>query len=261
MVIIVFNELKSEAKTNVLKNYKYLFLPILLHEIFSSLAIGIFDVGFLKNYSFLVSLILITMLIIIKFVFLPITVIIYFKIGIYILDKKKFHLPEVVRFLNCNNILKIAATSFVPNIIDFSYSLFKYFKAEFNSFLLYYLLIFIFLTIGYYAEYKFFICNYSLIVMCSSPKEILNFSFKTMKHKIADYIKYDISFVSWYLIVLIIGIIGVFILSLMNIEVTHFRFAISSGFGIMFFYRPYRFFSNLLYAKYLTENRKHNFVS
>ena len=254
----MFKDIKLQSKTNVLKNYKNIFLPVLLYEIFLSLAISIFDIGFFNGNYFLKSLLLFILLISIDFVVLPIIVIIYYKISICILDNKKVNINEVTPFLKFNNILKITAVSFVPNLINFSYSLVKYFKAEFNSVLFYYLLVFILLTVRYYVEYKFFICNYSLVLMNSSSKEILNFSFKTMKHKMLNYIKYDISFILWYLVITIIGIIGVFILKLVNIEATQFRFAISSVFGVMLFYRPYRFFSDLLYAKKLSQTKNNS---
>ena len=238
----------------VLKNYKYLFLPILLYEIFTSLIINCFDFCFSTNYPTFLLILFISLLISIEFVLLPTIVVIYFRIGICILNNKNFHKTDIISFLTRNNLLKIILVSFIPNLVDISYSLFKCYKAQMNSSIFYFIINFLLLIITYYTEYKFFICNYELALMRYTPKDILCFSFSTMKHKLLNYIKYDISFIFWDLIIIIGGIVGVSVLNLINIEVMHFEILISSAFGIMFFYRPYRFFSNLLYSEHLIKN-------
>lgn len=250
----MFGKIKSQAKITFMRNYKYLFGLIFLYEILSSLVIRIFDFRFSTDYSPFIAVIIIALLVVVKFVLLPVTVVIFFRTGICILERKTVSVNDTVRFLTGNKLLRIITVNLVPTLVNLSYSLLKCFKASFNSSMLYYVIAFALLITEYYTEYKFFICNYNLARLSSGAKEIITFSLGTMKHKLSDYIKYELSFILWYLMILIVEIIGLYFLNLMNSDVTQLRFVTTSAFGVMFFFLPYKLFSNLLYAESLTNN-------
>lgn len=259
-MIIVFGKIKSQAKKTVMRSYKYFFVLIFLYEIFSSLAIRIFDFCFSTDSSPFIAVILIALLVTVKFVLLPVTVVIFFRTGICISDGKAVSVNDTVRFLTGNKVLKIITVNFAPILVNLSYSLLRCFKAAFNSSMLYYVIASALLITEYYTEYKFFICNYNLARLSSGTKEIITFSLGTMKHKLSDYIKYELSFILWYLIILIVEFIGLYFLNLINIDAMQLRFITSSAFGVMFFFLPYKLFSNLLYAEYLTNNTNNELI-
>ena len=66
-MIIVFGKIKSQAKKTVMRSYKYFFVLIFLYEIFSSLAVRIFDFCFSTDSSPFIEVILIALLVAVKF--------------------------------------------------------------------------------------------------------------------------------------------------------------------------------------------------
>lgn len=256
----MFEKIKSQAKITVMRNYKYFFWLIFLYEILSSLIIRIFGFRFSTDYSPFIAVIIIALLVVVKFVLLPVIVVIFFRTGICILERKTISVNDTVRFLTGNKVLRIMAVNFVPTLVNLSCSLLRCFKAAFNSSMLYYVIASALLITEYYTEYKFFICNYNLARLSSGTKEIITFSLGTMKHKLSDYIKYELSFILWYLIILIVEFIGLYFLNLINIDAMQLRFITSSAFGVMFFFLPYKLFSNLLYAEYLTNNTNNELI-
>lgn len=156
-MIVVFGKIKSQAKITVMRSYKYFFVLIFLYEILSSLAIRIFDFCFSTDYSPFIAVIIIALLVVVKFVLLPVTVVIFFRTGICILERKTVSVNDTVRFLTGNKLLRIITVNLVPTLVNLSYSLLKCFKAAFNSSMLYYVIASALLITEYYTEYKFFV--------------------------------------------------------------------------------------------------------
>ena len=153
-MIVVFGKIKSQAKITVMRSYKYFFVLIFLYEIFSSLAVRIFDFCFSTDSSPFIEVILIALLVAVKFVLLPVTVVIFFRTGICILERKTVSVNDTVRFLTGNKLLRIITVNLVPTLVNLSYSLLKCFKAAFNSSMLYYVIASALLITEYYTEYK-----------------------------------------------------------------------------------------------------------
>lgn len=254
-VIKVFNDIKTQSRNLVLNKYKFFIVPILLYELFSVIIISILNFGFSKIFSgeinYLLSALLIFLWLLIELLVLPVLVMTYFKICIFITEDKKSTFSVIKSLLTRRNILNIVLISLIPNIFKILNSLIKFFKNYYDDTEVYYSLSFILLIIIFIIQYKFFICNYFFALHQSSVKETLKVSFNTMNGVFVKYIIYELSFILWNLLIIIIGLAAIYISKIFNIELKYLQLAIPSGFGVMFYYRPYKFLVDLLYAKKL----------
>lgn len=169
-VIKVFNDIKAQSRNLVLNKYKFFIVPILLYELFSVIIISILNFGFSKIFSgeinYLLSALLIFLWLLIELLVLPVLVVTYFKICIFITEDKKSTFSVIKSLLTRRNILNIVLISLIPNIFKILNSLLKFFKNYYDDTEVYYLLSFILLIIIFIIQYKFFICNY---FFCFTP--------------------------------------------------------------------------------------------
>ena len=252
----MFKNIKLQARNVVSKKYRSFFPVVLLYEFAGIINLCLWNFGFDQIFSnesnFLQTSIFVFLCIFIQFLVLPVLVIAIFKIGVCLTQGSSF---EIKLLLSFNNVLKIVLINLAPNIFLVLNSLLKCFKRYFDESIFYFLIFFTLQTIIYIIKYKFFVCNYYFAANESSVKETLTLSFNAIKGMFFRYIVYDFSFILWDLSIIMLF----FLMSILNIlhpSFKYLQFLIPSGFGIMFYYRPYRFIVDLLFSKNLLSNNK-----
>lgn len=252
MVILMFSIIKSTAKKTLLKNYKKLFIPILLYELFSVLNVAIFSFGLsAKPSSFIVALLIVLLLFSNIFV-LPFLTFLCLKIVVSV-DNGVSKDTAIKSFLTCNNFFKIALISLVPTAISLAYSFTEHFKTSFESSAVYYLLLFTLLFFRFYSQFKFLACGYHFVTSNLSVKETITNSFITMKFKFWNYVLYELSFILWTILLTVIIFVGILLFTSLKVSSEYTQLLVPSGFGFMFFYRPYKFLCDLFYVTGNTE--------
>jgi len=254
----MFKNIKLKARNVVSKKYKYFFPFVLLYEFAGIINLCLWNFGveriFSNEANFLLTSLFIFLCIFIQFLVLPVLVVAILKTGVCLTQGSSF---EIKLLLSCDNVLKIVLINLVPNIFFILNSLLKYFKIYFEKNIFYLLIFFALQIIRYIIKYKFFACNYCFIVKESSVKETLITSFNAVKGMFFKYIIYDFSFILWDLLIIILF----FLMSMLNMLTPNFKclqFLIPSGFGIMFYYRPYRLIVDLFFSKNLLSNKNNN---
>lgn len=256
--MVLFRNIKLQARSVVLKKYKYFFPLVLLYEFVCILNLCVWTFGIdqiiLNKVNFFLTLIFFLFCTLIQFLVLPVLVVIIIKTGVCLTQKSSF---EFKSFLSRNNILKIVILNLVPNFFPVCLSLLQSFKICFEKNIFYFLILFSLMIIRYVVDYKFLVCNYYFVAKESSIKEILISSFNATEGNFIRYIIYDLSFVLWDLSIVILF----FLISLLNILHPHFKYLqilIPSGFGIMFYYRPYRVMADMFFSKNLLSNKNNH---
>ncbi len=248
----MFSKIKSKAKAVLFKNYRKFFLPILLYELFLILSNLIFTFDLSAKFSFLILF-----LFVIHIFALPFLTFLCFKKA-FILDNGIQESTAIKSFLTTDNLIKIAFISFVPSIVGLAVSFINYFKPTFENNGIYYLLNFSLFFLVFYSEFKFLATGFLFVTSKLSVGETITNSFKTMKSKFWNYVLYTLSFILWDLLLITIIVIGTLIFKSLKLSSEYSQLFVSSGFGFMFFYRPYKFLCDFFYIESFIKNNKEN---
>lgn len=243
--------LKKQARSTVLKNYKSIFPLVLLYGIFSAIKFTILDYWSCIFFFQGAYMLLLPALIVVSIIIIPILGALFFKSGVLLENGDKISFSSLKSFLSKENIKKIILINLFPSIIDLISAVFRYYKSSFESAALYNILNIAILTVVFFANYKFFICNYCFALNEKTVKETLKVSFNTMHSKFFKFLKYDLSFILWYLLffatIIVVGIIS----KQFKIDTFLTNLLLRSYLGIALYYLPYRFMVDFQYAKKL----------
>ncbi len=255
----MFKEIKLQAKRLLRENYKT-FLPlILVYELFVILNNVAFIVLFEKPLlepRDLLSVICAFVILLIDLLLLPIITVSVYKVGLSRLQNVNNITFEIKQFLTPNNIFKIAIINLIPAILGLTYTLIKRFDGSFNNKTFYFMLSFGMLIVEYIVSYKLFISNYHFATNESTVKETLKYSANKMKGLFFRYICFGLSFILWDMLIIAIGVVVSFVCGLINVNYDSIAFLFASGYGLMLYYRPYRFLSELFFCQNIAKQHK-----
>ena len=251
----MFSKIKSKAKAVLFKNYSQFFIPILLYELFLIASNLIFSFGLPAKLGFFATTFFILLLFIINIFALPFLTFLCFKKVVWLINDMQ-ESTTIKSFLTTNNFIKIAFVSFVPSILGLASSFINYLKPTFVNSNIYSFLNFSLFFLVFYFEFKFLATGFLFVTSNLSVSEIITNSFKTMKSRFWNYVLYTLSFILWDLLLTAIIIIGILILKSLKLSSEYSQLLVSSGFGFMLFYRPYRFLCDFFYAENFIKGNK-----
>ena len=251
-------EIKLQAKKLLRENYKT-FLPlILLYEIFIILNNVAFIVLFEKPLlepRDLLTIICVFVILLVELLLLPIITVSVYKVGLCALKNANDITFKIIQILTPINVIKIAIINLIPAVLSLTYSLIKRFDALFASTTVYFAVTFGVLIIEYIVSYKLFMRHYHFAVNESSAAETLKYSTSKMKGLFFRYICFDLSFILWDLLIIAIGVVVSFVCEAINFDSSSITFLYASGYGLMLYYRPYRFLSELFFCQNIAKNK------
>lgn len=254
----MFKEIKSQAKKLLRKNYKT-FLPlILLYELFvilDSVAFSILFEKSLPEQRYFLIIVCFFAILLVELVLLPIITVSVYKVGLCILKNANDITFKIKQFLTKSNIFKIAIINLIPKILVLASATIKESSELFNNKTIYFILTFSVLFIRYIVSYKLFISNYYFATNQTSVKETLKYSANKMKGSFFRYICFVLSFILWDLLIIAIGVVVSFVCVAINVNYDSIAFLFASGYGLMLYYRPYRFLSEMLFCKELEKTK------
>ena len=254
----MFKEIKSQAKKLLRKNYKT-FLPlILLYELFvilDSVAFSILFEKSLPEQRYFLIIVCFFAILLVELVLLPIITVSVYKVGLCVLKNANDITFKIKQFLTKSNIFKIAIINLIPKILVLASATIKYSSEFFNNKTIYFILTFFVLFIRCIVSYKLFISNYYFATNQTSVKETLKYSANKMKGSFFRYICFGLSFILWDLLIIAIGVVVSFVCVAINVNYDSIAFLFASGYGLMLYYRPYRFLSEMLFCKELEKTK------
>ena len=254
----MFKEIKLQAKKLLRENYKT-FLPlILLYELFVILNniafIVLFEKPLLEPRD-LLTIICAFVILLIELLLLPTITVSVYKVGLNRLQNANNTAFEIKQFLALKNISKIAIINLIPAVLGLAYTLTTRFDRLFDNKITYFVVALGWLVAQFIASYKLFMCNYHFAANQSSAGETLKYSANKMKGLFFRYICFNLSFILWDLLIIAIGVVVSFVCGLININYESTTFLFGSGYGLMLYYRPYRFLSEMFFCKELEKNK------
>ncbi len=256
---MLYKEIKLKARKALFKNYKYAFVIVLLQIVFpiidknlTKYGIGQFVSGEIGIVSFfLISVVSLAITVCV----MPILSVCLFKFGIMATYDEGLSFSALKFFLNFENIGKIVLINLMPSglrILDAAYS---YLDNNIESIPLQIGISYVALILSCIVYYKFFIANYYFALTEGSVKESLNASFGIMKNKVWKLVRYNLSFAFWILLLITIGIIINFVALRFEIDITILQLLSPAGFGVAFYYNPYKAFADTLYCEGLLKDK------
>lgn len=216
MLLRTIKEIKVKAKSTLISNFRIFVLPTFAHMCSIALQFIFAEAFGLGEWQEILSvnetedfLWLVPALFVSKFVFMPVTLAVMYKVGILLLDGNTENINESIKkFLTLSNIKQIILINFIPGLVHLIYMLIKV-----EGFVIWYLPFLIpqeaFLvaklilsSMVIYVNYKFFICNYYFAKNEAPAKETILCSFEAMK-RFKIFIKEELlqlSFILWQLL-------------------------------------------------------------
>lgn len=246
----MFKRFKKEARSALIRNYKFFIIPVLFYILSKMAGYLILQIPMTiymwHQLSDAMRFLFFALFLILEFVCVPISVVILFRVSITIFNENAAQKENSVkRLLNLRNIIKIFAINFLPRLVFLIGDISSYGNTQFNihlrpgkPFLL------VISIISIYTSYKALFSNYHTALKTSSIKDTLIFSFKTMNKKGWKILLLSLSFIPWFLLeavvfVLIKSLIVGDLHSINNSYTPFIDVFKYCGFGVDFYFLPY----------------------
>ncbi len=251
-------EIKRQARSILLKNYKLFLLPTVLC-IFANFVAGLLDFPFdnetaLKT-NFVVENILHGMFLAFSTCLFSLSVFFIFKVAVPLVDEETYHERSGGPHYLLKDMITIIIIHLIPNMLNVMRSLLDGFiehheVTESVSFVISFIS-FVFGAILLYLDYKFFACHYYYVLKRDTIKHTIALSFATMKKTVWKYFLLTFSFAPWYIAVIVLAQL---FSNIFDISDFGKNILFSSGCGLYLYLLPYEYTAYSLFIKRVSGN-------
>ncbi len=247
----MIRETKKQAKGILVANYTLFVFPVVLYMLSNGLMAGAYYAYSHKETIFqnpsLWGTAFLLLYMAFQFVVMPTSVFLFYKIAVGLVngeaaDKKKMRPLVSLGEIGCLSLLWLLPSAL--NIVSAMSTEMLGEQPLSETVSLWIRLLLSLFSI--YVQYKYFACNYHFSLFKGNMAENLRFSFELMRRKFGQYLLLIFSFILWYLL---IGVLGVVLTNLFNGNELAQILLRSTGCGVYFYVLPYQYITYTLFIK------------